>query len=121
MSGRSRVSGAFDPLEELTLELHCVVYEEGDDWLAHFLECDVVSFGESPQAAMAAACEALDTLLDYAFQRGDLRPVFRPAPYRFWQMFNEAKRIPGPRMGKIPKKRSPSNRFRFEAETVAAG
>jgi hypothetical protein len=71
-----------------------VVYPASDlkgQWIAHGLETDVVTQGDSPEHAIAMMTDALDTLARYNVARG-LAPVpLRPAPNEVWDLVADAR------------------------------
>jgi hypothetical protein len=71
----------------LRINLSAVVYQEGDAWIAHCLELDIVSEGTSRDDALQGLVSLCDFQIKVAMEEGDLRSIFRPAPPEAWQMF----------------------------------
>lgn len=73
--------------------LRGVVYREGTAWLAHCLETDIVTEGNSPQQAMHDLDDLCRFQIEVALDEGDLASVFRPAPPDVWKMFYMAREM----------------------------
>ncbi|MBI5479973.1 MAG: hypothetical protein HY906_13995 [Deltaproteobacteria bacterium] len=72
-----------------------VVYPAPDlkgQWIAHCLETDIVTQGESAEHAVAMMADALETVGAYRVERG-LFPVprLRPAPPEVWALVGASK------------------------------
>jgi predicted RNase H-like HicB family nuclease len=95
--------------DKTRIDLRGVVYREGDVWIAHCLELDVVAEGDTPEKAIQDAVDLCVFQIETAVENNDLESVFRPAPSKFWTLFNSesAKRRPAPRKGS----KSPVERF----------
>ena len=81
------ISKAKDP----KLDLRGVVYREGNAWLAHCLELDIVAEGTSAEAAMNDVLDLCAFQIDTATANNDLESIFRPAPAKYWNLFYSAK------------------------------
>lgn len=82
----------------LTVEfpLRVVLYPAPDvagQWVAHGLETDVVTQGDSVEHALAMMADALDTLARH--QAGQRRPLLRlrPAPAEVWELAADARPV----------------------------
>lgn len=71
----------------LKIDLRALIYREGDIWLAHCLELDIVAEGKTPQGASSDLMDLCNLQIKVALEDGDLKSVFRPAPSEFWKMF----------------------------------
>jgi hypothetical protein len=71
----------------LKIDLRALVYREGDVWLAHCLEMDIVAEGKTCEAASSDLVDLCDLQIKVALEEGDLQSVFRPAPSEYWKMF----------------------------------
>jgi predicted RNase H-like HicB family nuclease len=80
----------------LNVSLHGVVYRDGDFWVSHCLELDIVGQGKTSQEAFENGMEMCMVQLDDALAVGDLESVIRPAPPEYWALFYRAG---GPRLG----------------------
>lgn len=78
------------------IELRGVVYREGQWWIAHCLEMDVVAEGDTPLEAITSAIELCGVKIDEALRDGSVRSIFRPAPPEIWELFARAKRFRKP-------------------------
>ncbi len=90
------------PLGAIRLDFRALVYQDGEFWVAHCLECDLATQGDSPKDAVSELNDALEILIDYAASKGDLRPLYLPAPLKLWTLFAEIseKKSPKHRRGK---------------------
>lgn len=79
--------------EKFRLDLRAVVYREGEWWIAHCLEMDLVAEGKTPRQALRDLLEISLAHVRYADEQGDLNSVFRPAPPEIWRMFSTAEDI----------------------------
>lgn len=85
---------------EFTVEfpLRVVIYPAPDlkgQWIAHGLETDIVTQGDSPEHAMEMMADALKTTIEYATRRRliglqGLPFVLRPAPREVWDLIGES-------------------------------
>ena len=81
----------------VTLEFpfRVVIYPAPDlkgQWIAHCLETDIVTQGESTQHALAMMADALETVGAYQIERGMLPvPHLRPAPQEVWDLVGVSK------------------------------
>jgi len=94
------------------IDLRGIVYREGDAWIAHCLELDIVAEGETSQGAIQATLDLCVFQIQTAIDNSDLESVFRAAPAKYWNLFYSG----------VPKKRLPSSPRlpvkRFEAREL---
>jgi len=76
--------------ERISIPLRAVVYREGDWWIAHCLELDLVAEGKSPFAALKDVLDLAEFQIRVAMEDGDLDSIFRAAPPEVWRMFSLA-------------------------------
>jgi len=69
------------------LRLRALVYPEANEWVAHCLELDLVETAESPDAALDALLEAVQTQVTYAEAHDNGAALFHPAPAEAWSRF----------------------------------
>ena len=74
---------------EAPLNLRAMVYADGEEWVAHCLDLDLVETGPSPDAATSALAEAVGTQVGYAREHDNFAHLFHPAPREAWQRFGE--------------------------------
>lgn len=74
-------------MHNLKLELRAVGYQEGQRWIAHCLELDLVGQGETPQAAMRELFGVADFHIRDAIESGDIPSIFFPAPKEIFELF----------------------------------
>jgi hypothetical protein len=72
------------------IELRAVAYRQGDWWIAHCLELDLVAEGKTPLQAIQDVLELSCTQIETAIKSGDIQSVFRAAPPEIWAMFSKA-------------------------------
>lgn len=78
------------------IELRGVVYREGQWWISHCLEMDVVAEGDSPFEALSSAVELCGIKIEEAMRDGNLRSIYRAAPPETWELYARAKRFRKP-------------------------
>lgn len=72
--------------------LHVLLYPEADRMLAHVLETDTVSDGETPDAALRSVEAALETEFGYdERERSAANGLATPAPTAFWSALKSAR------------------------------
>jgi len=85
-------SGRKRPARGRPVALHVLVYPEADRMLAHVLETDTVSDGETPDAALRAVEDALQREFEYDARERRARDAFSsPAPTAFWSALKSAR------------------------------
>lgn len=67
------------------LTLRGVVHREGDEWIAHCLDLDIVSCASTPHEATAQLVDAVTAQLEYARDMDNGAYLFHPAPHEAWQ------------------------------------
>lgn len=80
--------------EQLGIPLHGVVYRDGNHWVSHCLELDIVGQGRTPQSAFKNSLEMCMVQIEDALAVGDLQSIIRPAPAEYWALFYRAARGP---------------------------
>lgn len=73
--------------QAMRIDLNAVLYREGNWWIAHCLQLDLVAEGDTAAAAVRDLGELAEQQLSTAMQEGDLQAVFRPAPFEIWKMY----------------------------------
>jgi len=92
MSTKRRHSAPPKRGSALPFLLHALLYREEDAWLAHCLEFDTVTQGDTPAEARKGIENALDALIADAKEHNDFPGLFRPAPRDLWQKFSAGER-----------------------------
>lgn len=80
-------------MTRLAHRLHAVIYPAEDlpgQWIAHCLELDVVTQGDSAEDAVAMLDDALRTLAYENLSHGQPPFQFRSAPAEDWERFRRA-------------------------------
>ncbi len=101
--------------EAVIIELRGVVYREGQWWIAHCLEMDVVAEGDSPFEAISSAMELCDAKIEVSIDDGDFRAIYHPAPTEIWELYARAKKFRKPPGKTLP---MPARVSRFETRTL---
>ena len=73
--------------DKLNIALRMVVYPQGEWWIAHCLEMDIVAEGTTSKEAMQSLVDLCRFQIEVAMKEGDLDSVFRAAPSSVWRMF----------------------------------
>jgi hypothetical protein len=69
------------------LSLDIIVYRSGPHWIAHCLQTDIVSEGDSAGDAIASVLRLMAFQLETASEDEDINSIFRPAPAEYWSLF----------------------------------
>lgn len=75
-----------------SIKLNIVVYKEGEEWIAHCLQMDIVASGRSKKAIEADIIGLIKTQMRFAFDNGNVENLFKPAPPEIWKMICQARR-----------------------------
>lgn len=67
--------------------LRGIVYKEGDRWISHCLELDIVGQGDSPEEAMRQSIELCVTQITVAIEDSDIESIFCSAPKEIWALY----------------------------------
>ena len=71
------------------MSFRATVLREGEEWIAHCLDLDIVSIGPTADAAMDQLAEAVGAQLWYAREHDNFEHLFRPAPDEAWKKLGE--------------------------------
>lgn len=74
------------------IKLNVVIYKEEDYFVAHCLQMDIVTTGETPEEAQKNMDDLIRVQVSTAFENDNLEHLFRSAPKEIWQRFIEAKK-----------------------------
>lgn len=75
-----------------SIKLNIVVYKEGEEWIAHCLQMDIVTSGKSAKAVERDIIDLIKAQVRFASDNGNMENVFKPAPSEIWSMIGHAKR-----------------------------
>ena len=64
-----------------------LVMKEGDLFVAHCLELDIVATGETLEQTQKDIVALICTQIDYAFSNDNLDNLYHPAPKQVWEAF----------------------------------
>lgn len=70
-------------------DLRALIYEDpdGEGFLAHCLEFDLVEGGETVEAAVRNLVDVTGAHVRYALETGHEEKLYSPAPDKFWRAF----------------------------------
>jgi predicted RNase H-like HicB family nuclease len=75
------------PMAKLRMDLRAVFYKEGDYWIAHCLEMDVMGHGHTRKQAFLRMNDAICTQIERSVDHDNLDNISMPADARFFQMY----------------------------------
>ncbi len=102
--------------EAVMIELRGVVYREGQWWIAHCLEMDVVAEGDSRFEAVSSIMELCGAKIEASIDDGNVRAIYHPAPAAIWELYARAKKFRNPPGTTLPP--MPARVSRFETRAV---
>lgn len=79
--------------KNLRIPLRIVFYKDGDAWVAHSLEFDLMGEGTTKQLAVRTLFEAVAMQLEASLEFDNPRNLFKPADGRFFAMFAAGKDV----------------------------
>lgn len=74
-------------MDQMKVDLRAVFYKEGEFWVAHCLEMDVMGHGKTQQKALNQLSEAMCLQIAVSLRAGNVANIFQPADARFFQMY----------------------------------
>ncbi len=66
---------------------NCLLKKDGDIFIGHCLELDIVATGNSIEAVKKDLADLILAQVDYAFSNDNLENLYRPAPPEVWKEF----------------------------------
>jgi hypothetical protein len=81
---------------KLRLDLHALGYRQGEQWIFHCLEMDVMGHAATPQDAMERMLDAINAQVEFSIENDNLANIFQPADPEFWKMYAMAQDSPLP-------------------------
>ena len=79
-------------VQRVVLPLNSVCYRDGNLWVAHCLELDIVGQGGTEREATDSLKRLVRLALDDAEEQGSINHLIRPAPPEVWRMWFQAQR-----------------------------
>jgi hypothetical protein len=73
--------------QHFRLPIRVVFYKEGDVWIAHCLEFDLVGHGPTHREALHLLSGAIESQIDTSYQLSNPDNLFSPAEGKFFGMF----------------------------------
>ena len=77
---------------EPTIHVNILVERQGELYVAHCLEIDIVATGETPAAASRDLLDLVRAQLEYALANDNMDNFFRPAPPEVWAKLKRVRR-----------------------------
>ena len=71
----------------ISMVFNILAKKEGEIWIAHCLELDIVATGQSLENVKAEIKDLILAQVDYAFSNDNLENLYRPAPAEVWKEF----------------------------------
>ena len=75
------------------MPLRIVFYRDGQDWVAHCLEFDLMGDGATQPEALDQLSEAIALQIESTLEAGNPRNLFKPADGRFFAMFAAGRNV----------------------------
>ena len=75
-----------------SMVVNILAKKEGDIWVGHCLELDIVATAESIDRLRRDMADLIIAQIDYAFRHNNLDHLFRPAPAEVWAEFYRCRR-----------------------------
>jgi hypothetical protein len=77
----------------LRIPLRAVFYKEGDVWVAHCLEFDLLGHGSTKKKALALLAKAIGVQIEASIKHNNLANLFTPAEGEYFRMFAAGKDV----------------------------
>ena len=74
-------------MKDLRVPLRIVFYKDGNAWIAHCLEFDLIGDGSTKEEALSRMNEAVGIQVEASLQHDNPANLFKPADGRFFAMF----------------------------------
>lgn len=88
---RYRQGEAVKDLSKLNMDLHSVIYRDGEWYLSHCLELDIVGQGATEAEARQQMGEAIGMVIEDAIEHDSIDQLLTPAPPEIWVLYRRAK------------------------------
>lgn len=75
------------PMKKLRIPLRAVLYKEGEYWIAHCLELDLLGHGNSPPESLSMLAHAIGAQLETCLKNDAFDCFFSPAEPKYFRMF----------------------------------
>ena len=80
-------------MRHLRHTLNAVIYSDGDQWIAHCLELDLVTQGNTAEHAVEMIAEAIELVAESNVWHGQPPLTFRSAPAEDWDRLRGAEEV----------------------------
>jgi len=69
--------------------LSCLEYKDGDVFIAHCLEFDLVAQGDTIEEAKTNLADLIKTHIDFSVEKDiEDKSLFKPAPQKYWEILH---------------------------------
>ncbi len=69
--------------------INCLEYKDGDIFIAHCLEFDLVTQGDTREEARANLADLIKTHIQFAIEKDvEDKALFHPAPHKYWEILH---------------------------------
>jgi hypothetical protein len=75
-----------------SIKLNVLIYQEGNEWIAHCLQMDLVAASKSEREAEKDVIDLIKAQVIYAIENDNLGYIFRQAPAEEWAKLAMARR-----------------------------
>jgi hypothetical protein len=75
-----------------SIKLNVLIYKEGNEWIAHCLQMDIVAAGLSKKAVEDDIIDLIKAQVLYAIEHSNMESIFKPAPSFVWDKIGLAKK-----------------------------
>jgi hypothetical protein len=67
-----------------SIKVNVLIYKEGNEWIAHCLQMDIVATNTSKKAVEDDIISLIKAHCIYAIENDNLENIFKPAPSEVW-------------------------------------
>lgn len=80
-------------MKNLRIPLRIVFYRDGQDWIAHCLEFDLIGDGSTKESALDSLGTAIDLQVKESVEHANPSNLFSPADGKYFAMFAAGKNV----------------------------
>lgn len=73
-----------------SIKLNVLIYREGDNWIAHCLQMDIVAANTNVKTAEDDIIDLIKAQVTFALENDNLGNLFKPAPAEEWAKLENA-------------------------------
>ena len=82
-------------MKQMRVPLRIVFYKDGEDWIAHCLEFDLMGDGPTKKDAVARMADAISSQVQSSVEFDNPSNLFKPADAKYFVMFAEGQDVSG--------------------------